>query len=317
MKILSLFTGAGGLDLGFERAGFNIVWANEYDKTIWDTFKYNFPNTNLDTRSITDVPSNEIPSDIDGIIGGPPCQSWSEFGLKRGIEDKRGQLFFEYIRIIKDKNPKFFLAENVSGILASRHSVALNDILDTLKADYAMPEPELLNSNDHGVPQDRERVFFIGYRKDLGKVFKYPKKNRGRKSWLQGAIWDLRKSAVPFGEKEKFPNHEYFVGDFSPHYMSRNRVRQWKQPSFTIQAGARHAPIHPDANPMVFVEKDKFRFDGEVRRLTVRECARIQTFPDSFLFIYKNIIDGYKMVGNAVPVNLAEKIARTIMRDLA
>ena len=121
MKLASLFTGAGGLDLGFEKAGFHVVWANEYDSTIWETFEHNFPNTVLDRRSIVDVDPKDIP-DVDGIIGGPPCQSWSEAGAGRGINDKRGQLFFDYVRLLKDKKPKFFLAENVAGILHPKHT---------------------------------------------------------------------------------------------------------------------------------------------------------------------------------------------------
>ena len=96
LNIISLFAGAGGLDLGFERAGFNIMWANEYDKDIWETYRYNHKNTLLDTRSITNIPAEDIP-ECDGIIGGPPCQSWSEGGSKRGLNDKRGQLFWDYI----------------------------------------------------------------------------------------------------------------------------------------------------------------------------------------------------------------------------
>ena len=101
MNIVSLFSGAGGLDKGFEKAGFSTIWANEFDKVIWDTFETNFPNTKLDHRSITDIKPSEIP-DCEGIIGGPPCQSWSEAGAGRGIKDKRGQLFFDYIRILKE-----------------------------------------------------------------------------------------------------------------------------------------------------------------------------------------------------------------------
>ena len=132
MNIVSFFAGAGGLDLGFSKAGFNVIWANEYDKEIWATYEKNHPNTILDKRSIVDVPSNDVP-DCDGIIGGPPCQSWSEAGARRGIEDKRGQLFFEFIRILEDKQPKFFLAENVSGMLLGRHSEALTNIKELFK----------------------------------------------------------------------------------------------------------------------------------------------------------------------------------------
>ena len=106
-NIISLFAGAGGLDLGFKKAGFQTIWANEYDKEIWETYQKNFPNTKLDKRSVVDIGSNEIPNAI-GLIGGPPCQSWSEAGALKGIEDKRGQLFFEFIRILRDKKPLFF-----------------------------------------------------------------------------------------------------------------------------------------------------------------------------------------------------------------
>lgn len=108
MKIVSFFSGAGGLDLGFEKAGFNIIWANEYDKDIWETYEKNHPQTELDRRSLLDINLDEIP-ECDGIIGGPPCQSWSEAGALRGINDKRGQLFFNFIDVLEEKNPKFFL----------------------------------------------------------------------------------------------------------------------------------------------------------------------------------------------------------------
>ena len=111
MNLISLFSGCGGLDLGFERAGFNIVAANEFDPTIWETFKANHPKTKLIEGDIRKINSEVFPDEIDGIIGGPPCQSWSEAGSLRGINDSRGQLFYEYIRILKEKRPKFFLAE--------------------------------------------------------------------------------------------------------------------------------------------------------------------------------------------------------------
>ena len=131
MRISSFFTGAGGLDLGFKRSGAQILYANEFDKKIWSTFELNFTrrsNTYRDKRSITDVDPSEVP-DCDGIIGGPPCQSWSEAGSLRGIADKRGQLFFDFIRILEAKKPLFFLAENVSGMLAGRHREALTNII--------------------------------------------------------------------------------------------------------------------------------------------------------------------------------------------
>src|SRR5690606_11332175 len=154
MKIVSFFAGAGGLDLGFKKAGFDIIWANEYDKDIWDTYQENHKNTVLDKRSIVDIKSHEVP-DCDGIIGGPPCQSWSEAGSLRGIGDKRGQLFFEFIRILADKQPKFFLAENVSGMLLPRHSKALSNIKQMFDECGYNLSFDLFNASDFGVPQDR------------------------------------------------------------------------------------------------------------------------------------------------------------------
>ena len=321
MKIVSLFSGAGGLDKGFEAAGFQTIWANEYDKDIWETYEKNFADTVLDRRSVRDVPSSDIP-ECDGIIGGPPCQSWSEAGALRGIKDKRGQLFFEYIRILRDRKPKFFLAENVSGMLASRHSEAIKHIKRLFAESGYILSFALLNAVDYGVPQDRKRVFFIGIREDLEFSFVFPKPLK-HKLVLKDRIFDLKNSAIPAKSKQKtngdkciFPNHEYMTGGFSTIYMSRNRVRYWDEPSFTIQAGGRHAPIHPQAPKMKFIEQNKRIFvEGKehlYRRLSIRECARIQTFPDDHLFYYDNLIAGYKMVGNAVPCNLAYCLAKEI-----
>ncbi|MGX1024905.1 DNA cytosine methyltransferase [Flavobacterium sp. CS20] len=325
MNLVSFFAGAGGLDLGFQKAGFNVVWANEYDRNIWETYEKNHKNTILDRRSIVEIKSDEVP-ECDGIIGGPPCQSWSEAGSKRGINDKRGQLFFDFIRILEAKQPKFFLAENVSGMLLNRHSEALKTIKQLFEnAGYNLSF-KLLNASDFDVPQDRKRVFFIGIRKDLNFNFEFPKPLK-EKVTLQQKIADLQNSAVPAKDgnktnKEncKVPNHEYMIGGFSSMFMSRNRVRSWNEQSYTIQAGGRHAPIHPQAPKMKFIEQNKRIFvpgkEYLYRRLSVRECARIQTFPDDFIFYYNHIATGYKMIGNAVPVNLANHIAISIKSQI-
>lgn len=325
MKIISLFSGAGGLDLGFEEAGFKTVWANEYDKEIWETFEKNFPNTELDRRSITTISSDEIP-DAVGLIGGPPCQSWSEAGKLKGIDDHRGQLFFEFIRVLRAKKPLFFLAENVSGMLAGRHEEALENIKNHfIESGYNLSF-QLLNAHDYKVPQDRKRVFFIGFRKDLNITFKFPD-GFSKKRFLKDVIDDLKDNALPAKDKNytngsscKVNNHEFMTGSFSTMFMSRNRVRGWDEPSFTIQASGRHAPLHPQAPKMQFVEQNKRIFvphsEHLYRRLSVRECARIQTFPDNHKFYYKNLTAGYKMVGNAVPPNLAYYLAKKIFEQL-
>lgn len=326
-KIVSLFAGAGGLDLGFKRAGFDIIWANEFDREIWETYEKNHRETILDRRSIIDIPSHEVP-DCDGIIGGPPCQSWSEAGALRGIKDKRGQLFYEFIRILADKRPKFFLAENVSGMLLPVHRKALENIKDTFTEIGYNLSFQLLNVSNYGVPQDRKRVFFVGYRKDLGIQFEFPEPTTSNKKInLKKAIGDLKNNVIPArqgnytnGNECVMPNHEYMIGGFSTIFMSRNRVRSWDETSFTIQAGGRHAPLHPQAPKMKFIEQNKRIFvpgkEHLYRRLSVRECARIQTFPDNFIFYYNNLSAAYKMIGNAVPVRMAKILAGKILSDL-
>lgn len=324
MKVVSLFTGAGGLDYGFEKAGFDVIWANEFDKSIWETFEHNFPHCQLDKRNIANIPAEDIP-EADGIIGGPPCQSWSEAGAGRGISDKRGQLFYEYIRVLKEKQPKFFLAENVSGILQAKHAKAFKHIINEFENAGYVISYKLLNANDFDVPEDRLRVIIIGFHKRLGKKFEFPTPHVYTPV-LKDAIGDLP-DAMPAKEGNKtngdaltIANHEYMIGDFSTMYMSRNRVRSWNEPSFTIQAGGRHAPLHPQAPPMLLVGNDKRIFvpgkEKWYRRLSVRECARIQTFPDDFVFKYTNVGDGYKMIGNAVAINFAHAIAEKIKLNL-
>ncbi len=327
MKVVSFFAGAGGLDLGFEKAGFDVIWANEYDKDIWETYEKNHKKTVLDKRSIVNIPANEVP-DCDGIIGGPPCQSWSEAGAARGIKDKRGQLFYDFIRILEEKQPKFFLAENVSGMLISKHTEALEGIKELFRnagVGYELSF-KMLNSCNYNVPQDRKRVFFIGIRKDLGFKYEFPTETFPKID-LKTAIGNLQEGVLPAqefnntnGDKCSIPNHEYMIGSFSSIFMSRNRVRSWDEQSFTIQAGGRHAPIHPQAPKMKFIEQNKRVFvpgkEHLYRRLSVRECARIQTFPDSFIFHYKKIAAGYKMIGNAVPVNMAKFLAESIKNQI-
>jgi len=328
MKIISLFSGCGGLDLGFEKAGFDIPVANEFDKNIWKTFEINHPQTKLLKEDIRKLDTKDFPSEIDGIIGGPPCQSWSEAGSLKGIEDDRGKLFYEYIRILKSVQPKFFLAENVSGMLADRHSEAVKNILKMFEECGYDVSLTLVNAKDYGVAQERKRVFYIGFRKDLNIKFDFPKgstEDDNKKITLRDIIWDLKDTAVPAGEKNQhnpnaINNNEYFIGSYSPIFMSRNRVKSWDEQAFTVQASGRQCQIHPQAPKMIKVDKNDCRFvegkENLYRRMTIREVARVQGFPDNFKFVYSNTNDAYKMIGNAVPVNLAYEVACAIKKAL-
>ncbi len=322
MKIASFFSGAGGLDLGFTNAGFKLAFANDNWGGCWETFEKNHGIT-INKKSITDLSSEEIP-EVVGFVGGPPCQSWSLAGRMEGIKDPRGQLFYNYIKLIKEKQPLFFLAENVAGILSPKHYPEFMKIIKEFEKIGYKVSYKLLDAKFFNVPQERKRVIVVGYHHKLGKEFEFPKASL-RLFTLKEAIGDLSKP-IPASERNKsngklsVPNNEYMNGGFSTIYMSRNRVRGWNEQSFTIQAGGRHAPIHPQAPKMKFIEQNKREFvkgsEHLYRRLSVRECARIQTFPDDFIFYYTDIADGYKMIGNAVPVKFAEVIAKKIMEDL-
>lgn len=329
MKILSLFSGCGGLDLGFKKANFDIVAANEFDKTIWKTFELNYPETSLIKKDIRKIDADiDFPKNIDGIIGGPPCQSWSEAGSLKGINDERGKLFFDYIRILKNKKPKFFLAENVSGMLANRHIDAVNNIMQLFSSCGYDVSLNLVNAKDYAVPQERKRIFYIGFRKDLNVNFQFPDGSTildSQKITLKQTIFDLQDTAIPALEKNKhnpkaINNNEYYTGSYSPIFMSRNRIKNWDEQAFTVQASGRQCQLHPQAPKMQKIAANKYIFakgkEHLYRRLTVREIARIQGFPDDFKFDYTNINDAYKMIGNAVPINLSFEIAKAIKNSL-
>ena len=303
LKTVALFAGCGGLDLGFENAGFNIIWANDNNKKVEKTYKYNHKNTELIIKNLVDIKSEEIP-ECDIIIGGPPCQSWSLAGAMKGKEDSRGQLFYEYIRVIKDKRPMAFVAENVKGIVSKAHIDSFNEIVDMFKEAGYTVTYKLVNAKNYGVPQDRERVFIVGVRNDLKVSYDFPESTTNESNYvtLENAIGDLRSNPG-----------EWMEGSFSPIFMSRNRRRCWNEVAFTVQASGRQTQIHPDSPEMEKLDKDKWQFKDDssrkVRRMSVRECARIQTFPDDFEFLGIPMNENYKMIGNAVPVKLAEAVA--------
>jgi len=322
MRIASFFSGAGGLDLGFTNAGFELAYANDNWEGCWETFEKNH-GIQIDKRSITDVKPKEVP-DVIGFVGGPPCQSWSLAGAMKGIKDPRGKLFWNYVGLIEKKQPLFFLAENVPGMLSPQHKLEFMKLIKKFWDIGYVVSFMLMDARYYGVPQERKRVIVVGYHKKLGMKFEFPK-GHGKWVTLRETIGDLPQPK-PASEKNKtngkleIPNHEYMNGGFSSIYMSRNRVRGWDDQSFTIQAGGRHAPIHPQAPKMKFIEQNKREFvkgkEHLYRRLSIRECARIQTFPDNFIFYYNDVADGYKLIGNAVPVKLAEALAKKIMQDL-
>jgi len=342
-NVVSLFSGCGGLDLGFELAGlaatigekeamiafqdkelynkvrhesiFNTVYANDFFIEALESYEANFNGVythNKDIRKIKDFPAANL------VLGGFPCPGFSEAG-PRLIDDPRNFLYIHFIRCLIQVQPEIFVAENVKGMLTLGKGEVFQQIVEDFTAAGYNVEAKLVNSRDYGVPQIRERVFLVGVRKDLDYKYEFPKPTHGNDQGLKPYV-TLREA---IGDLEEDPG-PYFTGSYSPIFMSRNRKKTWDEQSFTIQASGRQAPIHPGGKPMKKVDKNKWIFsDGEEnnRRLSVKEIARIQTFPDWFYFsqgkntkISKNgrLNKVYKQIGNAVPVLLAKEIAKPI-----
>lgn len=325
-KLVSFFSGCGGLDLGFEQAGFDVVWANEFDSSIHETYRFNHPNTFLCGKDIRAIDVSEIP-DCDGFIGGPPCQSWSTGGSMRGLDDKRGMVFLDYIRLIEGKRPKFFVIENVAGIISDHHFVTFHGFLSTLSEAGYKVHYSVFNTSHFGIPQERLRVIVVGIRNDLNCDFNFPVSKEGVKVTIKDAIGDIEIQPRPYLKGEKvemvrgsLSNNDYFAGSFDKYYFERNRRRSWDEVSYTIVASANVIPLHPNSPEMVRDNKRGWHFiegeENKYRRLSVRECARLQSFPDDFVFYYQDIRDGYKMVGNAVPPKLACFVADEIKKAL-
>ena len=378
-SVVGLFSGCGGLDLGFKRAGFNIIWANDFDKDSVKTYKKNIGN-HIVLGDITTISSDEIPSNFDILLGGFPCQGFSVANIKRSMKDERNYLYLEMLRILKDKKPKFFVAENVKGILSLEKGEVIKMILEDFKKIGYQVDYKLLVASDYGIPQHRERVIIIGNR--IGKQNPFPKPSDGRKistkeavehlanvrtrdkpfllgnkmiynhvartnvsdkfwarkhkvnqfdicdylkKWRKDSGWSTKKIDEHFGyahtaghwfrkdnNSGSIPNPEDWIGlkkllKFDDTYDKQVteleektivfeqslRINNWEEPSDTITATG--PEIHPNKK----------------RRMSVRECAILQTFPDDFIF-EGAIGSMYKQIGNAVPVELAYKIASNI-----
>ncbi len=289
MKVISLFSGCGGLDLGFKKAGFEIVWANDFDKEATQSYEANI-GKHIVHKSIYDVDTNDIP-DADILIGGFPCLGFTVAkGKDRKLDCDYNQLFQEYARVLKAKQPKYFVVENVTGIKSGKE---FNDffhdvILDTFKkagldGDYRVKYDTLIAS-DFGVPQNRKRIIIFGTRSDIKLEPIFPNINIIEKLTLKDAIYDL-----PLEYDLTVSNHIGTSHKVKINGYVGNRQLDWNKPSPTITGrGSRSggAVIHPHPN-------------GH-RRLSVRECARIQSFPDDFIFHGSNGAC-FAQIGNAVP----------------
>ena len=297
---VSLFCGAGGLDMGFDRAGFRTIWANDFDADACKTHR-NWSRTNVVCSDISKVDYSTIPvSDV--ILGGFPCQGFSLSGPRK-IDDSRNVLYKHYVRLVRQNKPLVFVGENVKGLL----TMGGGQIIDAIVADFAecgySVFYKLLNAKNFGVPQDRERVIIVGFRKDLNIRDFYIPDTNGRFMTLRKAIGHM-----PEAKADEVCNASY-----SSRYMSRNRKRGWDDVAYTVPAMAKQVTLWPGSPDMVKIDKDLWAFgaSGGSRRLSWREVAAIQTFPPDLEFC-GDLTSIYKQIGNAVPVKLAEFIGNRI-----
>lgn len=302
MDVVSLFSGCGGTDLGFLKAGHDLIWSNDIDRYACSSYEANLglkPAVG-DVSKIKRFPSTDI------LVGCYPCQGFSIYGARRK-DDSRNFLYMQFIRALKQTKPKFFLTENVKGLLFGYGQMIFRDMLKRFNSNNYEVYWRLVNAKDYGVAQDRERVIMVGRRKDLVGSYEFPEPTYGVN--LKPYI-TMRQTIGDFPRPKK---EDVFNGTFSSHYMSRNRKRNWNQVSFTIQASGRHAPLHPSGKPMVYVKKDTFRFDdGPNRRLSYKECAALQSFPKSYKF-EGSLNEKYQQIGNAVPPLLANVFAKSLL----
>ena len=393
-SVVGLFSGCGGLDLGFKQAGFDILWANDFDQDSVKTYRENIGD-HIVLGDITKIPNKDIPSGFDVLLGGFPCQGFSVANIKRSMKDERNFLYLEMLRVIKNKKPKFFVAENVKGLLSMEKGAVIDMIVkDFEKIGYKV-DYRLLTASDYGVPQHRQRVFIIGNR--IGKQNTFPKITHGLKNdlfnpklepyvstkeaighlarvrtrdnpfihknvkifnhvarmnvsdkfwgrkhkvnqfdicdylkkWREGSGWSTKKIDEHFGYAhtaghwfrkdnnsgsipnpddwrelkkllkfdDKFDKQVTELEEKTIVFEQSLRISNWEEPSDTITATG--PEIHPNKK----------------RRLSVRECAILQTFPDDFVF-HGAIGSMYKQIGNAVAVDLAYQIAKLIKKSL-
>ncbi|MDR2940448.1 MAG: DNA cytosine methyltransferase [Clostridiales bacterium] len=297
--MVSLFSGAGGLDIGFSNKGIKTIWANDIDKDACGTHRI-WSDAEVVCGDISKVDFSEIPA-TDVISGGFPCQGFSLAGPRK-IDDVRNILYKHFVKLVEMKQPSIFVAENVKGILTLGDGMILEAIIEDFSARGYDVFPQLVNAADYGVPQDRWRVIMIGFRKDLKiKDYEFPKPF-GYKVTLREALEGLPQPKPA----------DICQSSFSTRYMSRNRKRKWDEVSYTITAMGKQVALHPSSPDMVKLGEDNWVFgNGITRRFSWQEAAAIQTFPKGLEFV-GNLTSKYKQIGNAVPVKLAEVIAGNV-----
>jgi len=328
-NVLELFAGAGGLAVGMEKAGIKCVALNEIDKWACQTLRENRPNWNVLEGDIKTFDFTEYNNKVDIVTGGFPCQAFSYAGKKLGLQDARGTLFYEFARAVKEVNPLICIGENVKGLLSHEKGKTIEGMISILdEIGYDVVPVKVLKAINYKVPQKRERVILVGVRKDINIKYEYPKPHNKIYNLVDALKkGELYSCNVPKSEGSKYPEHKKAVLDLVPQkgywrnlpldiqkeYMGKSfylgggktgiaRRIGWDEPSLTLTcspAQKQTERCHPE----------------ETRPFTVREYARIQTFPDDWKFM-GSVSQQYKQIGNAVPCNLGQEIGYSIIQFL-
>lgn len=365
LTCIDLFSGAGGLSEGFRQAGFNVLAANDFDKDSVNTYMLNHPETVVLEGPIQDIPSSRfleaghlIEGELDCLIGGPPCQAFSVYNHQRGMHDERSGLFREYLRIVEGLKPKFVIMENVTGITSVENGHAVHEIRNRLKELGYNVKDKILKAEEYGVPQERRRIFFVGYKE--GYNFKWPEPIYGSAllSLPLVTVWEALSDLPTLENGQGTEIQDYIdkpTSDYQ-HYIRKNSDKvynhiapqlssinlerlkyipqggSWREiPMSLLPAGMkrarrcdhtkRYGRLHKEGLSSTILTKcdphwGAFFHPTQDRALTVREAARLQSFPDQIIFTGPRA-EQYRQVGNAVPPLLALAVAKSVLDSIS
>jgi len=314
LSAVSLFSGCGGFDYGASQSGIEIIWANDFDKHAAVAYRSILPHVEFHEGDIRDIKS--FPQ-ADILIGCYPCTGFS-LAARRRWKDREMRdlrinddnfLYREFVRALIQVKPKFIFIENVGGMISAQEGWFFEQQLEGFRKHGYNLYHNVLYAPDFGVAQSRKRMFIVGVHQTFSDFnYSFPQPTHGG---TIGKPYKVLRDAI--GNMELWPEGEYFSVSFHGHYLTRNRKRSWDDPSYTIVANAHHIPLHPMGEPMIYISKDKWALQGHAnRRLSWRECARLQGLSDTLL-PSGNLIDKYRVVGNAVPPALGKAIVKPII----
>lgn len=315
LTAVSLFSGCGGFDWGAKQAGVKIIWANDRDPNAAAAYRLLFPDVEFhegDIRQISNFPKADI------LIGCYPCTGFSEAAKRRAADMKKRRdlkendgnfLYREFLRALRQVQPRFLFVENVRGMLSASNGWFLERQIRNFRRHGFRMKMEMLMAGDFGVPQERYRVFLVGVHRSVGDFeYEFPDATHGPG---RGQPW--RKLRHALGELASNADDDYCRKEFHGHYLTRNRKRGIEELSYTIVAHASHVPLHPAGQAMVHTGKDKYELRGAInRRLSWRECAAIQKLPNQ-INVPGSLKAKYRVVGNAVPPPVARALLKPVV----